>query len=198
MAALLTDKDAKKVSFAMKSPSKLSDRLKDAILIVLVIMVIVRLPAECAFPGPSYPSPKTNAWPCLISVNKVPGGNVKLSVYNVKGPEVVVLRRYDAGGGLKFEVSDGKGGWGPLEHVNPLLKFDLPGTSDDDWVCLSQGEEASWYIYYNYVGRLRVGEKVKLHWETDDSVPSFLTRFGAPFPYPSVDIVLTVQAEPGS
>lgn len=149
----------------------------------------------CSYSRKALPSPKTNAGSCLISVTKLTDGNVRFSVYNVTGKRIGIQRHGDLWGNLYFESQGLTGRWSRLDKVKGGVDEDFGVPVDLDWVSLVGGDETSWILNYNDVGRMKVGDTVRLHWEATDPMPSTFESHSR-FPNPPLDLLLVVRPEP--
>jgi hypothetical protein len=136
-----------------------------------------------------------NVGPCFLSLTKMGGGRVRLSVLNVNGTFILVQRHGDDFGGITIEVRNIHGNWSTLDPINPYVDVDSPSEDDSDWVSLSNGDEVSWDLLYLTTGRLRAGDHVRLNWKTIGKAPQRFGRYGKPFPVAGTVVELTVGRE---
>ena len=122
-------------------------------------------------------------------------GNVRFSVENLEYPNIVVQRDGDKFGALTFDVRNRLGTWQPLNHVNTFVYEDWGGQVPEQWAYLAPGDECSFYLVYNYAGRVKVGDEVRLHWETSGPLPSYDPEYEQPYPKKPLVLQLVVQEE---
>lgn len=160
------------------------------ILLVAVICAVVK----CGHSPPleAEPDAKPNAGPCFVSLSKMDGGNVRLSLLEVNGDSLVIQRRGEDFGGLIVEVRDIHGNWSPLDRIDSGEEIDPADAEKNDWVSMMNGDEVSWDLRYLPTGRLRVGDRVRLTWKTIGRVPPPFTGLGKPFPKVAIHLELTV------
>ena len=162
--------------------------------IATTLVIAVECALGCSHPRVPLPSLRANAGPCLIKVTKLQDGNVRLTVANVNGPDIVLQRHGERWGTLFFEVSGLSEKWSRLDPVDANSADDFPDPADRDWTSLTAGDQASWFVNYNDVGKLYAGEKVRLLWKTTGPMPPCLSKSGSRFPDALLDLVLTVES----
>lgn len=132
---------------------------------------------------------------CNIEIVKQSTGVSWISIENVTGPEIIIQRHSDWWGDLWFEVADQNGKWSRLPRVNTFSDIDMPDHTDPDWVSLMRGDQASWCLNENMVGRLTVGQRIRLHWKTTGLVPQVFAKSGTEFPRDPLVVELVVQSD---
>ena len=147
----------------------------------------------CSHSRDPNPLVRANAGPCYISVTKMSEGNLVFTIMNVKGRELLIQRHGNWWGNLTFDVKNVLGRWEELSPVNSNSAYDYPSPTDHDWVSLRSRDSASWYLNYNAVGRLKVGDMVRMHWHVEGKVPKTLQDSGTVFPSVPLEIILRVR-----
>ena len=147
-------------------------------------------------PKDPQPDGRANVGPCFVSLTKMGGGSVRLSVLNGNGSFTPVQRHGDDFGGITLEVRDIHGNWSRLDPINPYMDVDTPDARDSDWVALSGGDEVSWDLVYLTSGRLKAGDRVRLNWKPIGKVPASFRGYDEAFPSKEIHVELTVGKEP--